>query len=86
MEVIHTSYATVKMHGPKGVITIKANQLDTLACENASLAHAKHFSDKVAQDQAANVAKTQGNSAPQKSSVSKPLTSSTPRVSMETTS
>jgi hypothetical protein len=78
MEVIHTSYATVKMHGPKGVITIKANQLDTLA-------HAKHFSDKVAQDQAANVAKTQGNNAPQKSSVSKPLTSSTPRVSMETT-
>jgi hypothetical protein len=37
MVVIHTTYATMKMLGPKGVITIKANQRDALACENATL-------------------------------------------------
>jgi hypothetical protein len=31
---IYTGYATMKMSGPKGVITIKADQRDTLACEN----------------------------------------------------
>jgi hypothetical protein len=48
MVVIHTAYATMKMPGPKGVITIKANQRDALACENASLSHTGHFGDKVA--------------------------------------
>jgi hypothetical protein len=46
MVVIHTAYATMKMPGPKGVITIKADQRDTLACENASLSHVGHFGDK----------------------------------------
>jgi hypothetical protein len=32
MMVIHTSYATLKMPGSKGVITIKADQRDALAC------------------------------------------------------
>jgi hypothetical protein len=40
MTVIHTAYAMMKMPGPKGVITIKADQRDALACENATLTHA----------------------------------------------
>jgi hypothetical protein len=32
MVVIHTAYATLKMPDPKGMITIKADQRDTLAC------------------------------------------------------
>jgi hypothetical protein len=31
MTVIHTAYDTMKMPGPKGVITIKADQCDALA-------------------------------------------------------
>jgi hypothetical protein len=34
MAVIHTAYATIKMPGPRGVITLKSNQCDALACEN----------------------------------------------------
>jgi hypothetical protein len=41
MVVIHAAYATMKMHGPKGVITIKADQHDALACENAMLTQAR---------------------------------------------
>jgi hypothetical protein len=55
--------------------------LDALACENTSLSHAGRFSDKVALDQ---VTKTQGDNAPWKTSVSKPLTPSTPRSSVGT--
>jgi hypothetical protein len=40
MLVIHTAYATMKMSDPKDVISIKANQRDSLACENATLTHA----------------------------------------------
>jgi hypothetical protein len=40
MAVIHTAYATMKMPGPKGVITIKTDQRNDLACENATLTHA----------------------------------------------
>jgi hypothetical protein len=40
MVVIHTAYATMKMSGPKGVITNKADQCDALACENVTLTHA----------------------------------------------
>jgi hypothetical protein len=40
MVVIHTVYATLKISGPKGVVTIKANQRDALACENVTLTHA----------------------------------------------
>jgi hypothetical protein len=53
MVVIHTAYATMKMPGLEGVITIKVDQLDLLACENTSLSHAGRFGNKVAQDQAA---------------------------------
>jgi hypothetical protein len=37
MAVIHTTYAMMKMPHPKGVIVIKAEQHDALACENATL-------------------------------------------------
>jgi hypothetical protein len=32
-------FVAMKMHGPKGMVTIKANQHDALACENATLTH-----------------------------------------------
>jgi hypothetical protein len=79
MAVIHTAYATVKMSGPKGVITIKADQQDVLACENATLTHPGHFGEKATQEQAAKVAKTQGGSTLLRSSAPKPLTIDTPR-------
>jgi hypothetical protein len=50
MAVIYNAYATIKMPSPKGVITIKAEQQDALACENTSLSHAGHFSEKAAQE------------------------------------
>jgi hypothetical protein len=40
MTVIHTAYATMKMPGPKGVITIQADQRYALTCENVTLTHA----------------------------------------------
>jgi hypothetical protein len=40
MAVIHTAYATLKMPGPNGVITIRVGQRDALLCENATLTHA----------------------------------------------
>jgi hypothetical protein len=40
MVIVHTAYATIKMHVPKGVITIKCDQRDTLACENTTLSQA----------------------------------------------
>jgi hypothetical protein len=40
MTIVHTAYASIKMPGPKGVITIKSDQCDALACENAALSQA----------------------------------------------
>jgi hypothetical protein len=48
MAVIHTAYAAIKMSGPKGIIVLKSNQRDALACENATLTHAERFSEKEA--------------------------------------
>jgi hypothetical protein len=48
MTIIHTAYATLKIPGPKGVITIKADQCDALECENATLMHVGRFDEKVA--------------------------------------
>jgi hypothetical protein len=73
--VIHTTYATMKMSGLKGVITIKTDQWDALACENTSLSHAGRFGDKATQNQEA---KTKGGSASCKTSAPKPPTSGTP--------
>jgi hypothetical protein len=41
MTVIHTAYATIKMLGPKGVITIKVDQRVSLACKNRLPRHPK---------------------------------------------
>jgi hypothetical protein len=50
MAVIHTVYATMKMPGPKGVITIKTDQRDALPCENVTLTYAGHFSENAAEE------------------------------------
>jgi hypothetical protein len=60
MAAIHTAYATVKMPDPRGVITLKSNQRDALACENATLTHVGRFGKEEAQKLAAKVAKTRG--------------------------
>jgi hypothetical protein len=60
--IIHTAYTTLKMPGPKGVITIKADQHDGLACENATLTHARRFGEKAAQEQATKIARTNDSS------------------------
>jgi hypothetical protein len=46
MAVNHTVYAALKMPGPKGVTAIKADQRDTLACENTTLTHAGRLGKK----------------------------------------
>jgi hypothetical protein len=79
MAVIHTAYATMKMSGPKGMITIKADQCDALAYENATLTYARRFGEKAAQEQASMVTKTHGSSTPLKLPAPKPLTIGTPR-------
>jgi hypothetical protein len=79
MMVIHTTYVTMKMPGPKGVITIKVDQCDALAYENATLTQAGLFGEKVAQEQAAKVAKTSNRSNLFRLPVPKPQTISTPR-------
>jgi hypothetical protein len=48
------------MPDPRGVITLKSDQRDALACENATLTHAGRFGEKEAQSLAAKIAKTHG--------------------------
>jgi hypothetical protein len=64
MAVIHTAYATIKMPGPKGVITLMSDHWDVVACENATLTHAGKFSNKEAQDLAVKMAKNQQGNTP----------------------
>jgi hypothetical protein len=66
MAVILTAYSTIKMPGPKGVIILKSDQHDALACENTTLTHAGRFSEKEAQELTAKVAKRYGGSTPVK--------------------
>jgi hypothetical protein len=80
MTVIYTAYTTMKMPSPKGIITIKADQRDTLTCENTSLSHAGCFGDKTTKEQSAKATKTQADNTPLKTSTSKPLIGSTPRA------
>jgi hypothetical protein len=77
MTIIHTVYATIKMPGPKGVITLKTDQRDALTCENATLTHIRQFSEKEVQELAAKMAKTHGGSTPIRTVASKPPTSGT---------
>jgi hypothetical protein len=64
MAVIHTIYATIKMPGPRGVITLKSDQRDALACENASLTHAGRFGEQEVQNLVAKITKTHGEEPP----------------------
>jgi hypothetical protein len=64
MAIIHTAYATIKMPGPKGVITLTSDHRDVVACENAALTHAGKFSNKEAQDLAVKMAKIQHGNTP----------------------
>jgi hypothetical protein len=57
MAVIHTAYDTIKMSGPKGIIVLKSDQHDALACENTVLTHAGQFDEKEAQELATKVVK-----------------------------
>jgi hypothetical protein len=59
MAVIHTAYVTIKMPGPKGVITLKSDHRDAVACENVALTHVGKFGNKEAQDLAVKMAKIQ---------------------------
>jgi hypothetical protein len=58
MVVIHIAYATMKIPSPKCIITIKVDQWDTLACENASLSQVGCFVVEAAQKQSTKVGKT----------------------------
>jgi hypothetical protein len=64
MAVIHTAYVTIKMPGPKGVITLTSDHRDAVACENAALTHAGKFGNKEAQDLAVKMAKIQQGNTP----------------------
>jgi hypothetical protein len=66
MVVIHTAYATVKMPGPRGVITLKSDQYDALACENVALTHVERFGKEEAQKLIVKVAKTHLGGTPTK--------------------
>jgi hypothetical protein len=66
MSVIHTAYATIKMSSPRGVITLKSNQHNALACENTALTHARRFGKKEVQKLAVKVAKMHGGGTPAK--------------------
>jgi hypothetical protein len=81
--VVHTAYATIKMPKPKGVITLKSNQHDALACDNTTLTYIGRFGEKEAQELAAKVAKTHGGSTPVKIVAPKSPSSSTLRPPAE---
>jgi hypothetical protein len=80
MAVIHTIYATIKMPGPRGVITLKSDQRDALACENASLTHAGRFGEQEAQNLAAKIAKMHGGGASAMTVMLEPVAGDTPRM------
>jgi hypothetical protein len=79
MTVIHTAYAMIKMPDPKGVITLKSDQRDALACENAALTHVGKFDEKDAQDLAAKMAKTHRVNTSTRTVTPRSAAGSTPR-------
>jgi hypothetical protein len=78
MAVIYTAYATIKMHEPKGIITLKFDQRGTLACENVALTHAGRFGKKEAHELAAKMAKIHRGSTLVRTVTPKPPTGGTP--------
>jgi hypothetical protein len=83
MAVIHTAYATIKMTGPKGIIILKSDQRDALACDNAALTHAGWFDEKETHELAVKVAKGHRGSTPIRTGVSKPPVADTHRPPLE---
>jgi hypothetical protein len=80
MAVIHTAYATVKMPGLMGVITLKSDQCDALACENVALTHVGRFGKEETQKLAMNVVKTHGGGTPTKTVTSEPSVEGTSKA------
>jgi hypothetical protein len=83
MAVICTAYATIKMPGSKGVIILKSDQRDALACENTTLTHTGWFGEKEAQELAAKVTKAHEGSTPVRKAAPKPPAGSTLRPPVE---
>jgi hypothetical protein len=79
MAVIHSDYTTIKMPGPKGLIILKSDQRDALACENAALTDVRKFNEKEAQDLTAKMAKTHRGSTPARTAMPRPAAVRTPR-------
>jgi hypothetical protein len=65
---------------PKGVITLKLDQRDALACENVTLIHAKKFGEKEAQNLVTKVAKTHWGGTPVRTVTPGPLAGNTPKM------
>jgi hypothetical protein len=82
MTVIHTAYAIVKMPGPKGVITLKSDQRNVLACENTTLTHAGRIDKEEVQKLAAKVAKTHGGGTPAKTVTPGPSAGDTSKMTV----
>jgi hypothetical protein len=80
MAIIHTAYTTIKMPSPRGVITLKSDQRDALACENATLTHTGRFGEKEAQNLVAKVAKTHEGGTPARTVMTGPLARDTPKM------
>jgi hypothetical protein len=80
MSVIYTAYATIKMPSPRGVITLKSNQHDALACENAALTYARRFGKKEVQKLVVKVAKMHGGGTPAKTVTSGPSAGDTSKA------
>jgi hypothetical protein len=80
MTVIHTAYMTIKMPGPMGVITLKSDQRDALACENATLTHAGRFGKEEVQKLVVKVAKTHGGGTPAKTVTPRPSAGGTSKT------
>jgi hypothetical protein len=79
MAVIHTTHATMKMPDPKGVIIIKVDQCNALACENATLTQVGRFGEKATEAQVAKMAKTSDGGTSFRSQAPKPQTTGTPQ-------
>jgi hypothetical protein len=79
MAVIHTAYVAIKMLGPKGVITLKSDQRDAVACENVALTHARKFGNKEAQDLAVKMARIQQGNTPSRIAMPGSAAKGTPR-------
>jgi hypothetical protein len=80
MAVIHTAYAIVKMSGPTGVITLKSDQHDALACESTVLTHAGRFGKEEAQKLVVKVAKMHRGGTPAEAVTPRPSVGDTSKT------